>query len=168
MQINSTEAAGFIAFVPAAIAAFIAAIADRRPTVRNGWALIGAIYVMLSAEILASTRHRLGIALREWLRATHLFPERRPVQAALILLIVAIVLLAAFALVGRAPARALAVATGATVAALGIFIVETVSLHAVDGVVYAPLGPILLIGWLWLVCGSVTIAAALWSIRPRR
>ena len=81
MQINSTEAAGFIAFVPAAIAAFIAAIADRRPTVRNGWALIGAIYVMLSAEILASTRHRLGIVLREGLRATHLFPERRPVQA---------------------------------------------------------------------------------------
>jgi len=168
MQINSTEAAGFIAFIPAAIAAFIAAIADRRPPVRNGWALIGAIYVMLSAEILASTRHRLGIVLREWLRATHLFPERRPVQAALILVILAIVLLAAFALVGRAPARTLAAATGATAAALGIFIVETVSLHAVDGLVYAPLGPILLIGWLWLVCGSVTIAAALWSIRPRR
>ena len=165
MQINSTEAAGFIAFVPAAIAAWVAAAAARRPA-RN-WAVIGVVYVLLSIEILASTRHRLGIALREWLRAAHLFPERRPVQAVLILVIVTIVLLAAFIMIRRAPTRNLAVASGATIALIGIFVVETVSLHAVDGVVYAPLGPILLIGWLWLACGWVTTAAALGSVRSR-
>ena len=163
MQINSTEAAGFIAFVPAASAALIAAIADRLPSARKSWVLIGTVYMLLSIEILASTRHRLGIALREWLRATHLFSERRPVQAALILVIVAFVLLAAFILVRRAPTRTLAIASGATAAAVGIFFVETVSLHVVDGVAYAALGPILLIGWLWLACGWLTTAAALWS-----
>lgn len=168
MQINSTEAAGFIAFIPAAIAAFIAAGADRRRQVRNGWGLIAAVYALLSVEILASTRHWLGIALRDWLRAAHVYPERRPVQAALVLVVIAVVLVAAFTLVRRAPTRGLAVAYGATTAALGIFIVETVSLHAVDGVVYAPVGPILLIGWLWLACGWLTTIAALWSVRRRR
>jgi hypothetical protein len=168
MQINSTEAAGFIGFIPAAIAALFAAVSDPRPPVRKGWALIGAIDALLTIEILASMRHRLGIVLREWLRASHLFPERRPVQAALILVILAIALLAAFALVRRMPTRTLAMAAGATAAALGIFIVETVSLHAVDGVVYAPAGPILLIGWLWLACGWLTTAAGFWSVRPRR
>lgn len=167
MQINSTEAAGFIAFIPAAIAALIAAIIPRRSSVRKAWALIGTVYVLLSVEILASTRHHLGIALREWLRATHLFPDRRPVQAVLILIVVTIVLLATFALARRAPTRTLAAATCVTAAALGVFIVETVSLHAVDAVVYSRVGPILLIGWLWLACGWLTTAAAVWSARSR-
>ena len=46
-------------------------------------------------------------------------------------------------------------------AGLGLFLVEAISLHSVDAVMYAQAGPVLLIGWIWAALGLV-IAAAGW------
>jgi hypothetical protein len=45
--------------------------------------------------------------------------------------------------------RASRFATSITIAVSALFAIETASLHALDAVLYRPIGPILLIGWIW-------------------
>ena len=160
MQINSTELAGLAAFIPAALAS--AAAAGRGATWRRrGWTVLAVIYALLTVEIIASTRHQLDRLIVAWLKAHHLYPERRPAQAAAILLLLVLGLLAARYVLRLAPAGRLKIATAATAAVVTLFVVESVSLHALDAILYRPVGPIMLIGWLWLACGLTTVGAAL-------
>jgi hypothetical protein len=131
-----------------------------RRTGRKGWGAIAGIYTILSIEILVSGRHLIDQAIGDWLRPQHLYPERRPAQAVAILILVFLALLTARLAVRRAPTGRLKIATGATAAVLALFTVESLSLHAVDAVLYCPVGPIMLIGWLWLGCGWTSAAAA--------
>lgn len=167
MQINSTELAGLLAFVPAA---FASALATGRAAMRErrGWTALACIYALLTVEILASTRHHVDRLIVGWLRAAHVYPERRPAQAAVIILLVVLGMLAARYVMRGASGR-LRLATGATIAVVVLFIVESVSLHAVDAVLYRAAGPVMLIGWLWLLCGWTAAAAATGAIiSPRR
>ncbi len=159
MQINSTELAGLLAFAPTALLCVTAARSSPKRQ-RRDWAMLAGLYALLTVEIVASGRHRLDGLLAGWLRAEHLYPDRRPVQAAAILLLIALGWLAARHVVQRGSTRRLRIARAATAAVILLFAIESVSLHAVDGLLYRPVGPILLIGWLWLVCGWTTAAAA--------
>ena len=163
MQINSTEVAGLLAFAPAA---FTTGAAAARTRARRGkgalrWGIIAAIHALLVAEVVASTRFVAEDEIRQLLRQANEYSERRGPQADALLLIAAMAIVIAFLVVRKSPTRTSAIASGATVAAVTIFVVEGVSLHRVDAILYAPAGPILLIGWLWLACGwSSAIAAA--------
>lgn len=158
MQIDSTELSGFVAFLPPAVACAVAARCKGIGSKR--WAILAIIYALVSIEILVRGRHLIDQAIGDWLRAEQLYPERRPPQAAAILVLLMLALLAARFVLRRAPTRRLKIATGATAAALTLFVVESVSLHAVDAIFYRPVGPIMLIGWLWLVCGWTAAAVA--------
>lgn len=164
MQINSTELAGLAAFVPAVFACALAT--GRAPTRRRkSWTWLALIHALLAMEIVLSLRHLLDRRLAGLLRVAHVYPERRPAQAAVILLLLAVGALAALYIMRRTPAGALRTATGATIAAFALFVVESVSLHAVDAIFYRTVGPIMLIGWLWLACGWTVAGAAM---LPRR
>jgi hypothetical protein len=161
MQINSTEAAGFLAFLPAALACAATFWARRRNHRRETrWAVLSLIYTLLSAEILLSLRHRVDQAIGDTLRAAHLYPERRPAQAAAVIVVVILSLLVTRVNVRSAPTSRLSIASGATAPLLSLFVVESISLHAIDAILYRPIGPIMLIGWLWLACGWTTLVAA--------
>jgi hypothetical protein len=47
-----------------------------------------------------------------------------------------------------------------TLGLLALFAVETVSLHTIDAIFYRPVGPVLLIGWLWAAASAGICAAA--------
>ena len=57
-----------------------------------------------------------------------------------------------------------AAATTTLLSAL-LFVLETISLHDIDAVLYRPAGGLLVIGWLWLLLGAVTVAGALIEAR---
>lgn len=163
MQINSTQAVGLLAFIPAALAA-AAAFGTASRSQRGGrgtWAAIAVLHTLLAVEIFAEMRHRLHRAIDDWLIAASVYSERRPAQVALLLVVVVLAALATRRIARLESTRRLAIARGATAALVTLFIVETISLHAVDAVLYRPAGPVLLIAWLWLACGWTTAAAAI-------
>ena len=159
MQINFTQAAGLLAFIPAAVAAARASSGACRG--RIDWAVISAIHALLAMEIVASGRHRLRGLADDWLRLDSVYGERRPVQLAMLIAVIVLAMLAGRLLFRRPPSGRLALARGATAAVVTLFAVETVSLHPIDMALYRPLGFMMLIGWLWLAGGLTTTFAAL-------
>ena len=167
MQINSTEIAGLLAFIPAASAAGAAAARTRARGEKGArrWGVIAVIHAILAAEVLATTRYEVGDAIRNLLRRADEYSGRGGPQAAALLLIAALAIVVSFIVARKVQTRAAAVASVATVAAVTVFVVESVSLHRVDAMLYGPAGPILLIGWLWLACGWTSAIAAA-AVRP--
>ena len=174
MQINTTQAAGLLAFIPAAAAAGGAywAIGREGRAPRRYWGAMAAIQLILTIEIMGSFRHQLNLVIGGWLQADGLYGERRPAQAAVIVATLLLALALTALVVRNAPTRAQALAAGATAGAVIVFAIECISLHAVDAYFYRPVGPIMAIGWLWLACGWTTAANALAdtaaSLRLRR
>jgi hypothetical protein len=96
----------------------------------------------------------------DWLKAEELYSQRGPAQAALLIITVVLATVVTRLVVLRMARRRVAIALGSTAALLALFAVETVSLHASDAILYQPIGPVLLIGLLWSLCGLISAAAA--------
>lgn len=167
MHINSTQLAGLVAFAPASLAAALACRSGGRSRAHatGTWAAVAAIHAVLAVEVLARTRYLVGEGVREWLQRGGFYSERRPAQASALLILAALAALVMIQLMRTAPSWPSALARAAAVIVAALFIGETVSLHAIDGILYHPAGPMLLIGWLWLACGSTTLAAAIVELR---
>lgn len=162
MQINASQTAGLIAFVPAALATFGVFLREgcsaRRK--RSTWAVIATIYALLSVEMLVDERWRIKGAIDQWLKSSSLYADRRPVQVASLILLAIIAALALGRLI-RAGNDRVRIARLATAALVAVFMVEAVSLHAVDAILFRQVGPVMLIALLWIACGWTTTFAAL-------
>lgn len=162
MRTITSEAVGLLAFLPPALAATLAFLAtsDAERRARHAWAAIAAVYMLLSAEAQAMMRYAIGGNIRRLAIAAGIYSDRRPLQAFALLILGAAAALIIATLARNAPTRASGIARGATAAALTVFVAESVSLHAVDRVLYSFAGPTRLVCWLWLACGWTTAAAA--------
>ena len=58
-------------------------------------------------------------------------------------------------------------AIAGTALALMLLVVETISLHRVDAVMYAEAGPLVLLAWAWIGAAAIVIASALASSPDR-
>ena len=58
-------------------------------------------------------------------------------------------------------------AIAGTALALMLLVVETISLHRVDAVMYAEVGPLVLLAWAWIGAAAIVIASALASSPDR-
>lgn len=159
MQINITQAAGLLAFIIAILAA-VAAFWRTSRGARVCWGAIVAIYLLLTLEVLAMLRHHSNLVAGEWLKAEGIYAERRPAQAAILMLTMLLAALVLGFVIRKARGRAQAIAIGATAAVILLFVIESISLHAVDAILYRHVGPVMLIAWLWLACGLTTAVAA--------
>jgi hypothetical protein len=83
------------------------------------------------------------------------------VQVALLALSFAVLGFAAMPMLrmfaGSPSARLAAIAS---LGVLALFGLETISLHQVDSVLYCPVGPVMLIGWLWMALGAEVVWVA--------
>lgn len=148
---DATQLAGLLAFGSAALACLVSpAPASLR------LALINACF---AAECALGWRHRVHDQAITLLG--DYYKERNPLQIAL----TAAALLAAIALLAKATRRMRREASPtpmlATGLALALFAIETISLHAIDRLLYHPMGPLLAIGWLWIALGSTATTAAI-------
>jgi len=162
LQINSTQAIGLLSFVSAALAAATAfgVAGQGRRSGRRTWAIIASIYVLLAVEVFAMTRHQFNRVIGGWLKIEGSYAERGTAQVVLVIITVVVAALITGRVVLRAPTRRLSIARGSTAAIVALFAVGSVSLHASDAILYQSIGPVLLIGWLWFLCGFTTAAAA--------
>lgn len=150
-ETNPTQLAGLLAFAASTGACVWAA--RRRHS--GGWAVLAAVHAALWLDILLNTRHRVHDVVNAGLRALGLYESRVWLQAALLL---ALAVLAALA--WRARRRASA-AVEATLVLIALLLIEAISWHESDRVLYTHLGPLLLIAYAWLACAAVVVWSAL-------
>ncbi len=162
MQTNPTQLTGLIAF---AIAALACARAARRQ--RGPWVGLLIAQLVCFAEVWFGLRHRLHDLADVLLRSRGMYASRVGLQEALIaaaLLLVGVGL-ATSARWWRRDAR-VALAMLGTGLAFTLFVIETISLHAIDVLMYEPLGPVMLVALAWSA-GAALVAAAAWQVaRP--
>jgi nitrate/nitrite transporter NarK len=170
LPINATQAMGLGAFFTAFILASTAVTAYQGVE-RKVWVCIAAANALCVLEVLLGTRHALHDIADGYLRLFGLHAGRRSLQAYILLVLTVVVAStlvwiargSLYAAIRRARARAAATATLATST---IFAVETVSLHQIDAVLYRHVGPVLVIGWLWVMTAlAVSASAALAKLR---
>jgi hypothetical protein len=155
LQTNPTQAVGLIVFAASALACFCAWKVRRRET----WAVLAGVHALLWTEVLLGLRHELHDLVNAWLRSLDAYQARAPAQALLVAMAVAVLAWLA------CRSRRNGVAVVAT-ALLGVlFLIETISLHQLDRVLYAQPGPLKLIAYAWIALAAAVVGAAL---RARR
>lgn len=163
MDTNATQLTGLAAYGLAAAACL------RCATPRGGpgptpWRAVGLVYAGLATDVALDLRHRLHELGSGWLRDAGAYGQRSVLQVSLLL---ALVVLASVLIwrwrsrrMRRVPWSSCAAMLGAALAVLACLL-EVVSLHAVDRWLHRPVGPILGVGWIWVVSAGLTVAGAL-------
>ena len=151
---NATQWAGTVAFGGAALICFWVR--------RQPWWAIGTVNFGLAFECVIGVRHHIhNVAIG---LMGPLYADRVGVQIALIVMTLGILLSAARLLQYHAHLFASRPVTAATGLALALFSIETISLHAVDAILYRPVAGLLVIGWIWITLGLVVATEALRAI----
>jgi magnesium-transporting ATPase (P-type) len=164
-QINPTQFVGLLSFSVTAALCF--AVWRSTQNARSTWAWITIAYAGLAIDVLLSGRHLLSGALRSILRTIDLYQNRGFLQILIVFLLIAI----ALAIVGmtvrlsRQQVSSASKAALATALTLLFFLVETVSAHKIDAILYQKAGPILFIGWIWIALATLTITIAIGALK---
>jgi hypothetical protein len=164
-----SDLVGLLAFSAATIACLIAA---RRSGLRDArtWNVLALINCLFVIEIYFGSRYRITELAITRLKTEDLYPQLHGwFQETIIIAIAAmaiifITLFLFWRLVAGAAAR---VAASITIAVLALFVIETVSLHAIDAIFYRPIGPLLMLGWVWAIAAA-GICLAAFSVRMRK
>jgi hypothetical protein len=159
-EINfSTQMIGLVSFLSAALsAAWWGGVRNRSDSQRAWWICAGLLSLMV-LEICLGVRHELHHQISGWLQAQGSYDQRRGVQVYLIAVLISLLLLALVYFTSRVKGAPPEKAAWAVVMALvALFLIETISLHGVDALLYHPVGPMLMIGYLWAF-GAVSVAA---------
>lgn len=155
---NATQLLGIVSF---GIAGVLCLSVRRSP-----WNIIGSSNLLYCLECLVGWRHSLhDMAVAAM---GDQYSERLPLQIALLgggLFVGLIVVAALLRAYDDRPTR---VAIGGTSIGAGLFLVEAISLHEIDRILYTPAGPALLIAWVWFGSTIATgSAAAISKLRQR-
>ena len=159
---NPTDLTGLLSFAAATIACLIATRRSQLPDTRT-WKLLALINCLFLIEIHFGFRYRITAFAATLLRAEGLYAYMHGrIQEIIIISVAAIALIfvTLFLFWRQVAGSATRVAAAITIALLALFGIETVSLHALDVVFYRPIGPVLMIAWLWVVAAAGICLAA--------
>jgi hypothetical protein len=175
---NPTRSAGQLAFAAAAVAAALVARRTVAPDLRLWWT-VALVFALLWIETAVEWRFVPRSVAQHTLEARGAYGSRTGLQEMLLVALAAGALAAVVAAVGVALGRrrsgalrarfhaSTRVAFAATAALVVLFVVEAVSLHAIDAWLYATVGPMLAIGWLWLASSALVVVMAAAHSRGR-
>ena len=152
-MLNPTQLAGLVFIAIAGIACLMA-----RP--RGPWRALAAVYGLLFVDMIFGLRHHLHDWVNAGLIADGLYQQRSGGQMMLLALlgIGAVALLFLLFRPMRLPAR---IGLFSTAGMVLLLLIEMVSLHRVDAMLYQPVGPLFLIAFLWIGLCLTTASAAL-------
>jgi hypothetical protein len=163
--LSPTRASGLLAYGSAVVCCAIVWLRARKPASRLARVLM-VIECVLLLDIAFNWRWMLHGVIAEIAASHHEYEQRRLPQ------FIALVILAGLLLVGLfAVLRIFRNRTGALLAVAGILIsviswcVEVVSLHAVDHILYHPLGPCMVISVVWILGCLMTCIGVLVDLR---
>jgi hypothetical protein len=172
--LNTTQLAGMLAFGMAGLTAFYASrsVASADQSAARQWRWIFIFQVLFCIEIWLGTRHAVHDMVNDWLRAMGIYQDRATLQKWMLVTLVLSGALAGFsgwpgALQTRPKSPMLKLAIACTAAVVLLFLIETVSLHAVDRVLYHQAGPVLLIAYAWMA-GAAAVTGLAWRSATSR
>ena len=163
LSINPTQLTGLLSFAAATIACSIAA---RRSGSRDAstWRLLALINCLFLIETFSELRYDIYNHAKAMLAAEGLYAQihGRGQEIIIILIAISALIFATLLLFWRQVAGGAArVAMSITIVVVALFAIETVSLHALRPVLYQPIGPVVMIGWLWAITAAgICLAAA--------
>lgn len=165
--LNATQWVGLLSYVAAALACSWRGFSERQGGRELGrvWWGLGALFAVLAGEVVIGGRHSVSEWLGRVLADAGLRESRRAIQAAVLTLF--LVKLVVAALVARrtvlaAAGRDVKLATLAAGIAGAVVVIEVLSLHQIDAVLYAQVGGGLrAIGAVWVLCGATVVVAAM-------
>ena len=163
IQINATQAAGLLSFGITAVVCFVA----WRSVAKSIWGWLTIIYAAITIEILVDGRHWISNTLRTILRSTGFYQDRGIWQILLVVLFLAIAgaIALKMSLVSRQQEGATPKATYVTALTLMLFVVETISPHKIDAILYHKAGSVLVIGWIWAAFATLTVTLTISALR---
>ncbi len=159
-----TRVAGLLAHGTAAGAAAIAAWKHRARSPRRPaafWTTIASVQLFLFLAVRWDWVFEITDHLRERAWAWGLYVNRNAWLGAVTfsvisLLVAGIIAMAWQARRGKGRIAGIVGTGGAAI----FFVVQLISWHDSDHILYLPLGPLLLIGWAWLILGAITVLGA--------
>ena len=150
-----------------------AAAACLRVSLRRGrsaalWGTLAALHAAWALEILLNLRYRFRTAILPLLQERGWYGSRTVWQTEAIVaaLLIGTALAAWVARRHRDDGAALGAIAG-TALALMLLVVETISLHRVDALMYAQAGPLVVLAWAWVGAAAIVIASALTASSDR-
>ena len=151
---------GLLAFAAASAACLRVAL--RRGRSAALWGTLAALHAAWALEVVLNLRYRFRTAILPLLQERGWYGSRTVWQseAIVVALLIGTALAAWVARRHRDDGAALGAIAG-TALALMLLVVETISLHRVDAVMYAQAGPLVLLAWAWLGAAAIVIASAL-------
>jgi hypothetical protein len=160
LPLNTTQLVGILAFAMACWAAwraarFAALHADASSTT---WRWISTLQFLYGLEVWLGTRHAAHDLVNAVLQATGLYAGRDSIQRMMLVVTVLTGMVAGGVMWqshwwSRQSNMRAKLALVCTAAVLLLFLIETISLHAIDRVLYRPIGPVLLIAYAWAANG---------------
>jgi hypothetical protein len=161
ISINPTQLTGLLSFAAATIACLLAAGHSGSRDART-WRFLALMSCIFLIESLSGLRYQIADLARSIAIANDLYAQRKGILEGIDISLAAIALtfLALFLFRRHVASRGARAAASITVALFTLFAIETVSLHALDAVFYQPIGPVLLIGWLWAIAAVGICLAA--------
>ncbi len=165
--LNTTQLTGVTVFLATAAACGLLGL---RAQGRHGssphlWRLVALVHLVFAAEVVFGARHAVHDMVNAVLRDDGLYPVRAGMQAGLLVLCGLCITLGLMAtqrwlraLPQLTPYARRAVFATWVVGAL--FMVEAVSLHGIDQMLYASVGPVRTIAYLWGCAALLTLASA--------
>jgi hypothetical protein len=175
LQVNWTQFVGLVAFCLAGLSAFIASIGarSRSPRLSSLWRWIGIFQLLYFSEIVWGGRHFTHDLVNLTLRTYGLYQDRTLIQAVLLAGItlsgcLIVMLLRRWFDQDRLKCKFTRAAIFCTAALLLLFSVETISLHAIDDVLYRSLGPLVLVAYLWGAGALGVVLSAFYVLRVER
>ena len=160
-----SDLVGLLSFTLATVACAIAARRSERHESLT-WNLLGFVNFLFVVEIYFGSRYRITEFTKTLLTKENVYIQLHGwFQQATIIVVTTTLGVFAFVIVLRVIARnSTRAAATITIAVLALFAIETISLHSIDAIFYRPLGPILVLGWIWAGAGAGTTLAALQSV----
>ena len=152
---DATQWTGVISF---GLAAATCLVAGCRP-----WPLLTIVNAGFAAECALGWRH----GFHDWAVAAmgDLHSGRTPAQFLMTAVVVGLTAIGLLQSRDGSGMRGHSDAAKVTLLSTMLFLLETISLHGVDALIYQPAKGLLVIGWLWLLLGGMTVACAWLNFR---
>lgn len=163
IELNVTRVAGFAVY---AIATLACGLRGRTAGGLRGvkWVLVAAGFALLAIDLMLGWRHGLAGLLSEVFTQWGLREARRPIQVAVLgglAVLGAGGLLVMNLLIFRHTGVGFRLAATGLSGAVGMVLVEVLSLHQVDAVLYARVwGDLMGIALVWIACAAAAVVGA--------
>ncbi len=163
MGIDATQISGATAFAIVSAACWGAARRRPQQPCTRVWTVLAVLLVVLAADVVWGGRHQVHNLVGQWLKQSGQYAQRQTLQAGLLgagLLVLGLALWGTL-VATKGCAQPVRWAALCGLGLLGVFGLEMVSLHGIDAVMYLQLGPLKLVGWLWLM-GALPVGWMAW------